>query len=163
MAAAPPPVHAARTGLFPCSPRSLLLGAALAEGARLTHDVPPSAATVQGGWQTVFARRRAAGAGKAGHPAFVDFTAAWCLSCKVNEQVALDIDSTKKFFAQKHVALFRGDWTHSDPQITKTLREFNRDGVPLYLVYAPGHPDAPQVLPEVLTPGIVQDALQKVP
>jgi thiol:disulfide interchange protein DsbD len=96
-------------------------------------------------------------------PVFVDFTAAWCLSCKVNERLALDIPSTKKIFAAKHVALLRGDWTHADPQISDTLRRFNRDGVPLYLVYSPRKPDAPQVLPEVLTPGIVQDALQKLP
>jgi thiol:disulfide interchange protein len=98
-----------------------------------------------------------------GQPVFVDFTAAWCLSCKVNERLALDIDSTRKLFADKHVALFRGDWTHSDPQISDTLRQFNRDGVPLYLVYSPRNPNAPQVLPEVLTPGLVQDALQKLP
>ena len=156
-----PPVHAAGTRLFSLLAALLLLGGALAEGARLTYDVP-AASTAQNGWQT-YSPEAVQAALKAGHPAFVDFTAAWCLSCKVNEQVALDIDSTKNLFAKKHVALFRGDWTHNDPQITKTLREFNRDGVPLYLLYAPGHADAPRVLPEVLTPGIVRDALQKVP
>jgi thiol:disulfide interchange protein len=156
-----PPVHNPGTRLFSLLAALLLLGLAAAEGARLTYDVPASS-TTQNGWQ-VYSPEAVQAALKQGHPAFVDFTAAWCLSCKVNEQVALDIDSTKKLFAQKHVALFRGDWTHSDPQITKTLREFNRDGVPLYLLYSPGNATAPQVLPEVLTPGIVADALQKVP
>jgi thiol:disulfide interchange protein/DsbC/DsbD-like thiol-disulfide interchange protein len=157
------PVHATATRFLSTFAALLLLGAAVAEGARLTHDLPDTTtSTASGGWQT-YSPAAVQQALKTGHPAFVDFTAAWCLSCKVNEKVALDITSTKKLFAQKHVALFRGDWTHSDPQITKTLREFNRDGVPLYLVYAPGNPTAPQVLPEVLTPGIVQDALQKMP
>jgi thiol:disulfide interchange protein len=157
------PVHATATRFLSTLAALLLLGAAVAEGARLTHDLPDTTtSTASGGWQT-YSPAAVQQALKTGHPAFVDFTAAWCLSCKVNEKVALDINSTKKLFAKKHVALFRGDWTHSDPQITKTLREFNRDGVPLYLVYAPGNPTAPQVLPEVLTPGIVQDALQKMP
>jgi thiol:disulfide interchange protein len=157
-----PPVHTSGTRIFSLLAALLLLGVAAAEGARLTYDVPEASATTQDGWQP-YSPGAVQAALKQGRPAFVDFTAAWCLSCKVNERVALDIDSTKKLFAQKHVALLRGDWTHNDPQITTTLREFNRDGVPLYLLYSPGNATTPQVLPEVLTPGIVQDALQKVP
>ncbi len=97
-----------------------------------------------------------------GQPVFVDFTAAWCLSCKVNEKVALDTDAVKKAFADKNVALFVADWTHSDPEISQALQKFGRDGVPLYLVYSPKNPATPQVLPEVLTPGIVLDALGKL-
>ncbi len=136
----------------------LLFAAALGEGVRLARRTPPAA----DGWQP-WSPSAVHQALAQGHPVFVDFTAAWCLSCKVNERLALDIDSTKKLFAAKRVALFRGDWTHSDPQISDTLRQFNRNGVPLYLVYSPQQPDAPQVLPEVLTPGLVQDALQKLP
>jgi thiol:disulfide interchange protein DsbD len=95
-----------------------------------------------------------------GRPVFVDFTAAWCLSCKVNEKVALGTDAVKQAFADKNVALFRADWTHNDPLISTTLQKYNRDGVPLYLLYSPKNPDAPQVLPEALTPGIVLDALK---
>ena len=99
---------------------------------------------------------------KDGHPVFVDFTAAWCLSCKVNERVALGTEDVKNAFVNKGVWLFRADWTHADPAISKTLQQFNRDGVPLYLLYSPKSKDAPQVLPEVLTPGIVLDALNKL-
>ncbi len=80
----------------------------------------------------------------------------------MNEQVALGTDAVKKAFVEKNVALFRADWTHADPAISKTLQQFNRDGVPLYLVYSPKNKDAPQVLPEVLTPGIVLDALKNL-
>jgi len=97
-----------------------------------------------------------------GRPVFVDFTAAWCLSCKVNERVALDTDAVKKAFAEKNVTLFRADWTHSDAKISETLRQYNRDGVPLYLLYSPKEKDKPQVLPEVLTPGIVLEAMGKL-
>ena len=158
-----PPVRAFATRFISAVLAVLLLGTALVAGARLTDDVPPTAsATAQDGWQP-YSPEAVQAALKQGHPAFVDFTAAWCLSCKVNERIALDIDSTKKLFAQKHVALFRGDWTHSDPQITTTLREFNRDGVPLYLLYSPGNAPTPQVLPEVLTPGIVAGRVAKGP
>jgi thiol:disulfide interchange protein/DsbC/DsbD-like thiol-disulfide interchange protein len=153
------PVHSSATRLVSTVAALLLLTGAIAEGARLTHDVPDTtASTASGGWQ-VYSPAAVQQALTTGHPAFVDFTAAWCLSCKVNEKVALDIDSTKKLFAQRHVALFRGDWTHSDPQITKTLREFNRDGVPLYLFYSSKNPTQPTVLPAVLTPDIVRDAV----
>jgi thiol:disulfide interchange protein DsbD len=96
-----------------------------------------------------------------GRPVFVDFTAAWCLSCKVNERVALEADDVRTAFAQKNVARFRADWTHADPAISATLQQYHRDGVPLYLFYSPQAKDAPQVLPEVLTPGIVLDALNR--
>jgi thiol:disulfide interchange protein DsbD len=97
-----------------------------------------------------------------GRPVFVDFTAAWCLSCKVNESLVLGTDAVKKAFADKNIALFRADWTHSDPEISKTLQQFKRDGVPLYLFYSPKNKDAPQILPEVLTPGIILNALQNL-
>jgi len=109
-------------------------------------------------WSTVAVQEALAD----GHPVFVDFTAAWCLSCKVNERVALDTDAVRKAFADKDVMLFKADWTHSDPEISKALQQYNRDGVPLYLLYSPKDPTKPQVLPEVLTPGIVLDALNKL-
>jgi thiol:disulfide interchange protein DsbD len=117
--------------------------------------------TTQGAWQP-WSPDAVDSALAQNKPVFVDFTAAWCLSCKVNERVALDTDAVKTAFAQKNVALFRADWTHSDPRITDTLQQYHRDGVPLYLLYSPKAKDAPQVLPEVLTPGIVLDALSKI-
>jgi len=94
----------------------------------------------------------------AGQPVFVDFTAGWCLSCQVNERVALDQASVMQAFAAANVALFRADWTREDPAITQQLTALGRSGVPVYALYTPGQGD-PELLPQVLTPGIVTDAL----
>ncbi|HZP06652.1 MAG TPA: thioredoxin family protein [Terracidiphilus sp.] len=97
-----------------------------------------------------------------GHPVFVDFTASWCLSCQVNERVALRQSAVQQAFANANVVLLKADWTRHDEAITEALTSMGRDGVPAYALYAPGQPD-PQLLPEVLTPGIVLDAVSKLP
>ena len=98
----------------------------------------------------------------ASQPVFVDFTASWCLSCQVNERVALSRPEVMQAFAAKNVALYRADWTREDPAITQALTDLGRSGVPVYALYSPGHGD-PVLLPQVLTPGIVIDALVKLP
>jgi thiol:disulfide interchange protein DsbD len=95
-----------------------------------------------------------------GRPVFVDFTASWCLSCQVNERVALDQLSVLQAFKSANVALLRADWTRHDEAITQALTALGRSGVPAYALYAPGE-TSPRLLPEVLTPGIVIDALSK--
>ena len=97
-----------------------------------------------------------------GRPVFVDFTASWCLSCQVNERVALDRPEVRRAFAGANVVLLRADWTRHDPAITQALAALGRDSVPVYLLYAPGQ-SSPQILPAVLTPGIVVDAVSKLP
>jgi thiol:disulfide interchange protein DsbD len=97
-----------------------------------------------------------------GRPVFVDFTAAWCLSCQVNERIALNQPQVKKAFQAAHVALLRADWTRHDEAITQALTALGRSGVPAYALYAPGQ-SQPKMLPEVLTPGIVTDAIGKLP
>jgi thiol:disulfide interchange protein DsbD len=97
-----------------------------------------------------------------GRPVFVDFTASWCLSCQVNERVALGTPEVRKAFAGSNVALLRADWTQHDDAITETLAALGRSGVPVYALYVPGEA-SPRLLPEVLTPGIVTDALNKLP
>jgi thiol:disulfide interchange protein DsbD len=91
-------------------------------------------------------------------PVFVDATAAWCITCLVNEKVALSSAAVRAAFARKHVALLIADWTRRDSAITALLDAHGRSGVPLYLYFAPGTSDA-QVLPQVLTPGTVLDAV----
>ena len=92
-----------------------------------------------------------------GRTVFVDFTADWCITCKLNERVALASADVRKAFAERKVAWLVGDWTREDPLITRTLERFGRNGVPLYLVYK-GAAEA-AVLPQLLTPSIVIAAL----
>jgi thiol:disulfide interchange protein DsbD len=97
-----------------------------------------------------------------GRPVFVDFTASWCLSCQVNERVALTKPEVMKAFEDAHVALLKADWTQHDDTIAQTLASLGRSGVPAYVLYVPGEA-SPRLLPEVLTPGIVTDALANLP
>jgi thiol:disulfide interchange protein DsbD len=94
-----------------------------------------------------------------GRPVFVDFTASWCLSCQVNERVALNQPEVQAAFQTKHVVLLKADWTRHDEAITQALTALGRSGVPAYAYYAPGQTN-PRLLPEALTPGIVLDALR---
>jgi thiol:disulfide interchange protein DsbD len=98
----------------------------------------------------------------AGQPVFVDFTASWCLSCQVNERVALSRPEVVQAFQARNVVLLKADWTRHDEAITQALTALDRSGVPAYALYTPGQSD-PQMLPEVLTPGIVIDALAALP
>jgi thiol:disulfide interchange protein DsbD len=98
----------------------------------------------------------------AGQPVFVDFTASWCLSCQVNERIALSQPEVMKAFGERNVVLFKADWTREDPAITQALAALGRSGVPVYALYSPGQ-NEPQLLPQVLTPGIVLDAINKLP
>jgi thiol:disulfide interchange protein DsbD len=98
-----------------------------------------------------------------GKPVFVDFTASWCLSCQVNERLILNRNDVQQRLHDSGAVLLRADWTNQDPDITQTLAALGRSGVPTYALY-PADPAAPaKVLPEVLTPGIVIDALNTLP
>lgn len=94
-----------------------------------------------------------------GRSVFINMTADWCLSCLANERVALASDAVQKAFEAQNVAYLKGDWTNGDPAISAVLERFGRNGVPLYVVYHPGA--EPQVLPQILTPDIVINALNQ--
>jgi thiol:disulfide interchange protein DsbD len=93
-----------------------------------------------------------------GRPVFVNLTAAWCITCKVNERVALRTEAVQRSFADRDIAYLTGDWTRGDPAITAILRAHQRDGVPLYLFYPAGG-GAPRLLPQILTEGIILDTI----
>jgi thiol:disulfide interchange protein DsbD len=96
-----------------------------------------------------------------GKPVFLDFTAEWCLTCKVNERTVLaDRDVVSKLRTEGLVAM-KADWTNRNPEITHLLQKFGRSGVPLYVLFPAGRPSQPMVLPEVVTPGIVIEAIDR--
>lgn len=142
----------------------------LAFGATLKlDDSPATAASTSGGpaagvsfdgWER-FSRARMAEAVAAGKPVFVDFTAAWCITCLVNERVALETPTTRKAFEQAGVVKLKGDWTSRDAEITGVLKELGRAGVPLYLLWAPGA-DRPKILPQVLTESLILSELSSI-
>lgn len=109
-------------------------------------------------WET-YAPGKILEAQKAGRPVFVDFTAAWCVSCQVNKKVALETSAVEQAFIARNTLLLRADWTNQNASIAETLRSFGRSGVPLYLLYPPQPGLDPKILPEVLTPGLLLDHL----
>ncbi|HKN20177.1 MAG TPA: thioredoxin family protein, partial [Terracidiphilus sp.] len=132
--------------------------AALIESGRIAGaDLRP----VAGAWQP-WSSDAVQHALAAGQPVFVDFTASWCLSCQVNERVALSRPEVMQAFGERNVALFKADWTREDPAITQALTALGRSGVPVYALYSPEQ-NGPQLLPQVLTPGIVLDAINNLP
>ena len=96
-----------------------------------------------------------------GKPVFIDFTAAWCLSCQVNERVALNNKEVADKFKELGITTFKGDWTNKDEEITKALASYGRNSVPLYILYD-GENAEPKKLPEILTKSIVLDALNTI-
>lgn len=94
-----------------------------------------------------------------GKPVFINFTAAWCISCLVNDRVALQQASVVNAFREQGIAYLKGDWTNQDREISAKLAEFGRSGVPLYLYFPAGTDAEPVVLPQILTPEIVLSAL----
>jgi thiol:disulfide interchange protein len=121
--------------------------------------LPPDVAgstSAQQGW-AVYSSDEIMRLNAAGKAVFVDFTAAWCVTCQVNKKVVLESRSVREAFASSGLALMRADWTRRDPQITAALAEFGRNGVPVYALYLPGK--APRLLPEILSERIILDAL----
>lgn len=97
-----------------------------------------------------------------GKSVFVDFTAAWCVTCQVNKRVALHNQDVIREFAARGVVPLRADWTRQDPRITAALAELGRNAIPVYALYTPGAAQ-PHLLPEVLTPSLVLAELSRLP
>ncbi|MBV9219506.1 MAG: thioredoxin family protein, partial [Methylobacteriaceae bacterium] len=121
----------------------------------------PPAADALAGDAEPYTPARLAALRAEGRPVFVNMTAAWCVTCLVNERLALSSERVRKMFTDHHVAYLKGDWTRADPAITQFLREHDRDGVPLYVFYG-AHGAAPVILPQILTEASVLDELDRL-
>jgi thiol:disulfide interchange protein DsbD len=93
-------------------------------------------------------------------PVFVNLTAAWCITCLVNEHTSLADAGVKAAFTRKNVAYLKGDWPNRDPEISRVLEKHGRSGVPLYLLYARG--SEPVILPQILTPATVLEQIDRI-
>lgn len=107
-----------------------------------------------------FSNERLEALRKEGKPVFVNMTAAWCITCLVNERTTLSTDAVQQAFRDRGIIYLKGDWTNRDPEIGAYLRAFNRDGLPFYAFYPAGGRD-PVVLPPVLTEAIVVGELER--
>ncbi len=152
--------------LLPHLPRWPRWGAGVAGSAMLiflsfnihTASVHPA---YDSGWAP-WSADAVAHARQSGRPVFVDFTAAWCVTCLVNARVALDDGAVAARLRQDHVVMLRGDWTNRNTAIADELAHYGRSGVPLYLLYPAGRDRSAAVLPQILTPSIVLRALDAV-
>jgi len=139
--------------------------AALAAVALLAHPAitvsagrAPPAASATG--SEAYSDARLAELRAQGRIVFVNFTADWCITCKVNEKVVFESAEVRRVLAEKNVAWLTADWTTPDPAITEALARFGRSGVPLYLLYPPE--GEPEVMPQILTPDIMIEAINWV-
>jgi thiol:disulfide interchange protein DsbD len=136
--------------------------------APLAAASPPAAsgtgAPTGAAWEP-YSPRRLAELRAQGSPVFVNFTAAWCITCLVNERVALRSPAVTEAFARKGVVYLKADWTRRSAEIASVLQSFGRSGVPLYVVYPSraGRAVAPEplVLPQILTEGTIIEAIDK--
>ena len=129
------------------APAAFALGIVLAVG--LPAAEPAAATSARDELHQPFSRARLAELRAAGTPVFVDFTADWCLTCKVNEKMAIETEGVQTAFREAGVVTLTGDWTRGDPEITRFLAENGRNSIPFYLYYAPRSQGT--VLPQLLS------------
>ena len=137
-------------------------GLVLAATSAPSATAAPSSRPAEGiAWET-YSEQSVAAHRAAGRPVFIDFTAAWCLTCKVNERIAFSSSDVHQLVKEKNIAMLKADWTNSDPEITRALAGFGRSGVPLYVLYDSNPAAQPRLLPEILSPGILMNAFSEV-
>jgi thiol:disulfide interchange protein len=129
-------------------------------GGKFRNSKITTTSQLAGDWQP-FTPERLKSEIDQGHTVFVDFTAAWCLTCKFNEHSVLESAQVREAFQRHSVTKIKADWTNGDPAITKLLQQFGRPGVPLYVLY-PGKSGEPIVFPELLTKSMVLEKLETV-
>lgn len=139
---------------------ALVLASAFYFGSKFQATTIPSGETSRAGdWQP-FTPERLQSEIDQGRTVFVDFTAAWCLTCKFNEATVLESSAVRDAFQRLGIVKIKADWTNGDPAITKILKQFGRPGVPLYVLYPAGK--TPIVFPELLTQSIILEKLETI-
>ena len=128
-------------------------------GQKFSATKLAAASPMKGDW-IAFSPERLQSELAQGHTVFLDFTAAWCITCKFNEASVLESAAVKNAFEHHGVVKMKADWTNADPVVTKTLKQFGRVGVPLYVLYPAATPNQPVILPELLTQALVLDHLE---
>jgi thiol:disulfide interchange protein DsbD len=123
----------------------------------ITDSDPATKAAIWHTWSEAAVKQSLA----QGRPVFVDFTAAWCVTCQINKKSTLSSPEVMADFAAHQVTLLRADWTRRDPAITAALSALGRSGVPVYVLHAPGQ--APLVLSELLSVNKLHEALATLP
>jgi thiol:disulfide interchange protein DsbD len=117
---------------------------------------PPTAASADGAWYNWSPQAQRVVL-SAGHPLFVDFTAAWCITCQANRRLVLNDERVARAFQSGGVVLMEADWTRRDEAISRELTRFARSGVPMYVLY--DRAGTPHLLPEILSTQGLLDAL----
>lgn len=123
----------------------------------LVSKTEQSTATVQTDWPA-FSEESVQSSLKRGRSVFIDFTAAWCITCQVNKKLVLNTSTIESFFSENKIDRYRADWTDRDPKITQALARFGRNSLPLYVFYKSADHE-PVLLPEVLTQKMILDLL----
>jgi len=136
----------------------LLLQAPLRVEPR-SHAVAESSNPNDIAWQP-FSEEKVANGIQSGQPVFIDFTAEWCINCKVFEKTVLDTPAVRSAFRDKKVLALRADWTNQDEKIAQWLKSFGRIGVPLYVLYRPG--ESQPVVFDAITQSVVLGELAKI-
>jgi len=130
-------------------------------GDRAAAAAPGTVVTAAGLTWSPWSHEAIAEAQAAGRPVLVDFTADWCVTCQVNKKTSIEIESVAAKLKEINAVTLRADWTRSDDRIRSELEAFGRGGVPMVLIYSANPKEPPQLLPELLTPGIVLEALTR--
>ncbi|MGH9885815.1 MAG: protein-disulfide reductase DsbD family protein, partial [bacterium] len=138
---------------------ALVLAAFLALRPLAPADAAELAATAAAEQDGAYSPDAVAAQLRAGRPVFVEFTAAWCLTCKANERAVLHSDRVQAELARRNFSVLKADWTRRDEGIRRELARFGKAGVPLYVLWFPDAPDSPRVLPELITVDGLVDAL----
>lgn len=129
----------------------------LAAPVFLVSKTEQSTAAVQTDWPA-FSEESVQSSLKSGRSVFIDFTAAWCITCQVNKKLVLNTSTIESFFSENKIDRYRADWTDRDPKITQALARFGRNSLPLYVFYKSADHE-PVLLPEVLTQKMILDLL----